>query len=154
MHRTQTAALFGERRQYAEAVRIAENEGRRIANLKDFLAIIRNRFNYEQLIGDWYWLGDPPGLLLSGTCRVSRDGGITTVSEKQWHRLSSMERAIAYRGYDARSFGFGPESLFISGYARGFADTCKMVLIKDIYDDPSGTHKILKFKSAVRKDKP
>jgi hypothetical protein len=99
---------------YQDSKRIAAENGGRLVTLKEFITALKTDSTlFDRSRRNWYWLGDEPGLKLSGYCKIDYENGtIASISEKKWNALPLEEKAYAYEGN-------GPLALYIDYYGRG-----------------------------------
>ena len=85
---------------YHDSKRIAAENGGRLLTLSEFIiAINRDPILHEKSKKSWYWLGDEPGLNLSGHCRIDYEKGIVTpIPGHGWTAFPLREIAYAHRG--------------------------------------------------------
>ena len=103
-----TIKLLNKRATYPEALELARRMNSRLPTLKEFIISLKdNPKLYRQSKGDWYWLGDEPGISIPGHYKINYEKGtIEKVYESQWLALPLEERAYAWKGD-------GPLALFV-----------------------------------------
>lgn len=79
---------------------LAGENGGRLLTLREFLRALKDPRQYEMFKGDWYWLGDEPGLKANGRCRVDYEEGrlVPVASKAEWDALPPEEKAYAQKG--------------------------------------------------------
>ena len=76
----------------------AQNKGR-LLTLKEFIMKLKEPDFYEKTKGFRYWLGNEPGLKISGNCKIDYEKGtIEPVSESVWKTLPLEQKAYAWSG--------------------------------------------------------
>lgn len=96
---------------FDRANEIARENGSRLPTLSEFIGALRDSPEmYREAKGRWwYWLGEEPGLLISGKCRINYDAcRIETVTPEVYAALPKKERAHAISGK-------GPVAIIVYG---------------------------------------
>jgi len=76
----------------------AQNKGR-LLTLKEFIMKLKEPDFYEKTKGFRYWLGNEPGLKISGNCKINyEEGTIESVPESVWKTLPLEQKAYAWSG--------------------------------------------------------
>ena len=100
---------------YYESKRIAEGHGGRLPTLAEFLAELKNPHLRDTSKGHWYWLGDKPGLTVSGWCRLDQNGTVVRVeSYSEWKKLFPSERILVNPGSGPAWIFVRPENVIVS----------------------------------------
>jgi hypothetical protein len=100
--------ILHQRADFPESKRMAAERGGRLATLEEFIMRLKDDPDLlEGTKGYWLWLGDRPGLVTNGYCRIDYEkGALVPVSEWEWNKLHHQERAFACKGS-------GPIAVFV-----------------------------------------
>ena len=102
---THSITILHQKGNYADSMKIASQNGGRLAPLKEFITQLKDDAFYQQAKGAWYWL-DGKGLDLVGHCRIDYDKGtLNKVTKEAWDSLPIRERAYAWKGSGPLALG-------------------------------------------------
>ncbi|MGD0510449.1 MAG: hypothetical protein ABSA33_01280 [Candidatus Micrarchaeaceae archaeon] len=84
---------------FEDSKMIATQNNGRLLTLKEFIMKLKEPDFYEKTKGFRYWLGNEPGLKISGNCKIDYEKGtIEPVSESVWKTLPLEQKAYAWSG--------------------------------------------------------
>jgi len=97
--KSSSVKIIEQKANFEDSKMIATQNNGRLLTLKEFIMKLKEPDFYEKTTGFWYWLGNEPGLKISGNCKIDYEKGtIEPVSESVWKTLPSEQKAYAWSG--------------------------------------------------------